>query len=124
MKKLFYVIIPLLAAFVAASCVDEEEFSDSPEGNFEALWKIMDERYCFFGYKADEYGLDWNEVRARYSLQVDERMNDDQLFEVLGNMLGELRDGHVNLYSPFDNATVSATATLTRCFITSLRARD
>ena len=71
MKKLFYVIIPLLAAFVAASCVDEEEFSDSPEGNFEALWKIMDERYCFFGYKADEYGLDWNEVRARYSLQVD-----------------------------------------------------
>lgn len=76
MKKLFYVIIPLLAAFVAASCVDEEEFPDSPEGNFEALWKIMDEHYCFFGYKADEYGLDWNEVRARYSLQVDERMND------------------------------------------------
>ena len=75
MKKLFYVIIPLLAAFVAASCVDEEEFSDSPEGNFEALWKIMDERYCFFGYKADEYGLDWNEVRARYSLQVDETAN-------------------------------------------------
>ena len=31
-------------------------------------------------------------------------MTDDWLFEVLGNMLGELRDGHVNMYAPFDNA--------------------
>ena len=104
MKKFFCIIIPLFSVLAAASCVDEEEFGDSAEGNFEALWKIMDERYCFFGYKADEYGLDWNEVRARYGRQVDDMMTSDQLFEVLGNMLGELRDGHVNLYSPFDNA--------------------
>ena len=104
MKKFFCIIIPLFSVLAVASCVDEEEFSDSAEGNFEALWKIMDERYCFFGYKADEYGLDWNEVRARYGRQVDDMMTSDQLFEVLGNMLGELRDGHVNLYSPFDNA--------------------
>jgi len=31
-------------------------------------------------------------------------MSDDQLFEVLGNMLGELRDGHVNMYSAWDVA--------------------
>jgi len=31
-------------------------------------------------------------------------MSDEQLFEVLGNMLGELRDGHVNMYSGFDVA--------------------
>lgn len=104
MKKFFCIIIPLFSVLAVASCVDEEEFGDSAEGNFEALWKIMDERYCFFGYKADEYGLDWNEVRARYGRQVDDMMTSDQLFEVLGNMLGELRDGHVNLYSPFDNA--------------------
>lgn len=104
MKRLFYVLLPLLSLACMSSCVDEEEFSDDPNGNFEALWKIMDEHYCFFNYKAEEYGLDWNEVRARYSRQVDSRMTGDQLFEVLGNMLGELRDGHVNLYSPFDNA--------------------
>ena len=31
-------------------------------------------------------------------------MTEAQLFEVLGNMLAELRDGHVNLYSSFDVA--------------------
>lgn len=31
-------------------------------------------------------------------------MNDEQLFEVLGNMLGELRDGHVNMYASFNSA--------------------
>ncbi len=86
------------------SCIDEEEISNSPEGNFEALWKIMDEHYCFFDYKKEAYGLDWDEVRLRYSRQIDETMTSNQLFEVLGNMLGELRDGHVNMYASFDQS--------------------
>lgn len=104
MRKFFYAILPLFAALVTVSCIDEEEFSDSPEGNFEALWKIMDEHYCFFEYKNEAYGLDWNQVYLKYSRQIDDGMSSDQLFEVMGNMLSELRDGHVNLYSPFDNA--------------------
>ncbi|CCY64376.1 peptidase S41 family [Prevotella sp. CAG:1124] len=97
-------MIPLLLALAQASCVEEEEYADNPEGNFEALWKIMDEHYCFFDYKNEEYGLDWNQVYLKYSQQIDQGMTDDQLFEVLGNMLAELRDGHVNMYSQFDNA--------------------
>lgn len=104
MRKLYLLIIPLFALFVSTSCVDEEQFADTPEGNFTALWKAVDEHYCFFDYKAREYGLDWNEVRSRYSRQVDRGMTDGQLFEVLGNMLGELRDGHVNMYAPFDQS--------------------
>lgn len=104
MKKLLYVIIPLILGLVQTSCVDEEEYADNPEGNFEALWKIMDEHYCFFDYKNEAYGLDWNQMYLKYSQQIDQGMTDDQLFEVLGNMLAELRDGHVNMYSPFDNA--------------------
>ena len=84
------------------SCIDEEEYADSPRGNFEALWRIMDEHYCFFDYKHEAYGLDWDEVYERYSRQVDDGMTEAQMFEVLGNMLGELRDGHVNMYAPFD----------------------
>lgn len=104
MKKFLYAMIPLLLALAQTSCVDEEEYADNPKGNFEALWKIMDEHYCFFDYKNEEYGLDWNQVYLKYSQQIDQGMTDDQLFEVLGNMLAELRDGHVNMYSPFDNA--------------------
>lgn len=90
------------AALSLTSCIDEEEYADTPMGNFEALWSIIDKKYCFFDYKKEAYGLDWDEVYARYSIQVNEQMNDEQLFEVLGNMLGELRDGHVNMYASFD----------------------
>jgi len=104
MKKLFPFLMPLLLSIFTVSCVDEEEFADSPEGNFAALWKIVDEHYCFFDYKAEQLGLDWQEVRTRYSKQVNDGMTEAQLFEVLANMLGELRDGHVNMYASFDQA--------------------
>ncbi len=90
-------LLPLL--FI--SCVEEEQFSNSPEGNFEALWKIMDEHYCFFDYKREQLGVDWQEVYSRYKPQV-KAADTEQLFEVLCNMIGELKDGHVNLSSGFN----------------------
>ncbi len=104
MRRVLNFLLPLIVALAAVSCVDEEEYSDDPRGNFEALWKIINEHYCFFDYKNSEYGLDWNEVYARYSRQIDGSMTSTQLFEVLGNMLGELRDGHVNMYASFDQS--------------------
>ena len=91
----------LLALFFLCSlsaCVDEDEYTDTPSGNFEALWRILDEHYCFF----EEKGIDWNEVHARYAPQFHANMTTTQQFEVLCNMLAELKDGHVNLYSSFD----------------------
>ena len=84
------------------SCVDEGEHDDTPTGNFEALWQMMDQRYCFFDYKQHEYGLDWQAVYDKYKVRVSDKMNESQLFEVLCDMLGELRDGHVNLSSSMD----------------------
>lgn len=84
------------------SCIDEVERDNTPTGNFEALWQIMDEHYCFFDYKQHEYGLDWNEVYQKYKARVNDNMNEDQLFEVLRDMLSELRDGHVNLTYSMD----------------------
>lgn len=101
MKK--YILLIFATAFVTlSSCVDEDEQPNTPQGNFEALWKIIDERYCFFDYKAHEYGLDWNEVYNKYKVRVTSTMNDEQLQEVLGDMLAELRDGHVNLSTTAD----------------------
>ena len=91
-----------LFMMLLASCVDEDEHPNTPQGNFEALWKIMDERYCFFDYKSHEYGLDWNEVYNKYKVRVTSTMTDAQLQEVLSDMLAELRDGHVNLSTTAD----------------------
>ncbi len=104
MKRLLPFFLAFFMSFAFSSCVDEEEFDDTPTGNFEALWKIIDERYCFFDYKSQEYGLDWNAVHAKYRVRVNDRMGDDQLFEVMADMLAELRDGHVNLSRAADFA--------------------
>lgn len=99
MKKLVIILISLVTL---ASCVDEAERADTPQSNFEALWQIIDERYCFFEYKKQEYGLDWQDVYQKYKVRVNDQMRETQLFEVLCDMLAELRDGHVNLSSGYD----------------------
>lgn len=83
-------ILPLLS-----SCIREEEFNNSPQGNFEALWKIIDEQYCFLDYKQ----IDWDAIHDKYQPLITSNMGNDGLFQVLDSMLAELKDGHVNLYS-------------------------
>ena len=100
-----HIVWSILIAFhlpLFISCIDEEQYDNTPQGNFEALWKIIDERYCFFDYKQKEYGLDWNDVYNKYKVRAKEDISRDQLFEVLTDMLAELRDGHVNLSTAFD----------------------
>ena len=92
----------LFTFLLLSSCVDEEQYDDTPTGNFEALWKIMDEHYCFFEYKKQAYGLDWQQVYNKYKVRVNNNMTTKQLFEVLSDMLSELRDGHVNLMAAHD----------------------
>ena len=101
MRKFLLPVISLLLAISMAGCVDEDSFDDTPQGNFEALWKIMDEHYCFFDYKEQTLGVDWTEVYNRYKPMVN-GADTEQLFEVLSAMLAELKDGHVNLSSGFD----------------------
>ena len=45
-KTLRQFLVCLVCCGIAATltaCVDEDEFPDTPQGNFEALWKIIDE---------------------------------------------------------------------------------
>ena len=100
--KLVNLVILVILGSLVVSCVDEEEFDDTPQGNMEALWKIIDEHYCFLDYKQQEYGLDWDRVHEKYKARVKGSLTQKQLFEVLCDMLSELRDGHVNLNAAHD----------------------
>ena len=95
MKK---ILVYLVSLVLLASCVDEVEHENTPTGNFEALWEIMDEHYCFFSYKQ----IDWQAVYNKYKVRVSDKMSENQLFEVCCDMLSELRDGHVNLSYSMD----------------------
>ena len=101
-RHIVWVTLFIFHFSLITSCIDEDEHDDTPQGNFEALWKIIDEHYCFFVYKQHEYGLDWNDVYNKYKVRAREGLNREQLFEVLTDMLAELRDGHVNLAAAFD----------------------
>ena len=105
LNRLHTVALMLCAIFMVTmftSCIDEDEQPNTPTGNFEALWRIIDQHYCFFDYKQQQYGLDWQEVYVKYKERVSDRMTDRQLFEVMTDMLSELRDGHVNLGASYD----------------------
>lgn len=86
--------------FLFTSCIRGEEFENTPQGNFEALWRIIDEQYCYLDYK----GVDWDAVRSDYQSYIHPDMDNFRLFEVLSEMLMELKDGHVALRSDYDVA--------------------
>ncbi len=100
MKRFLYIIGIAITFLLPAGCVDEEMQDNTPQGNFEALWKIIDQQYCFLDYK----GIDWDSVHTTYSQRIAPNMSQKQLFEVLTDMLSELQDGHVNLYTAGDIA--------------------
>lgn len=103
MKMLFRLSLWLMLLLPFASCLDEESLEQDNDfmGNFEACWQVMDEHYCFFAEK----NVDWDAVHRTYLPYFrDSVENQYQEFSLLAKMLSEVRDGHVNLYSPFNTA--------------------
>ena len=92
----------ILACLVLAACVGEEQYDNTPTGNLDALWSIIDRNYCFLTYKEEQLGFNWAQVRYEYRRRLNDKMSRAQLFEVLTDMLSTLRDGHVNLYAAHD----------------------
>lgn len=94
--------ILLFAVILFSSCeklfFNEDQASTDPYVNFDYLWDQIDKKYSYFEFK----NLDWNQVKEHYRAQIHENMSEEQLFEVLGNMMDELRDDHSNLIAPFN----------------------
>lgn len=101
-RHILSLLLLVLSLAGLTACVTEDVENNDPQGNFNALWTTLDQHYCFFSYKNEEYGLDWNAVRSKYGAMISANMTTKQLFEVLSNMTYELRDGHVNLSASHD----------------------
>lgn len=92
--------LSLILGIVTASCHKIENPANDPIGNFEALWTILDEHYCFFAEK----DVNWEAVHAKYRPRISDEMTSEELFNVCSDMLDELRDGHTNLISSFNTS--------------------
>lgn len=89
-----------LMTVLLTGCHPIEEFENNNVGNFEALWAVIDQHYCFL----DEKGVDWDAVYEKYKPQVNSTLGRQDLFIILADMLDELKDGHVNLSAPFETS--------------------
>jgi hypothetical protein len=74
------------------------EAIDNPQENFDALWESFYLRYANFDLK----GVDWNQMRTKYSQQLSPETTNRQLFKISCAMLQELNDGHVSLEADFE----------------------
>lgn len=87
-----------MICLLLSGCEKADEAIHTSRENFDTLWKIIDEHYCFFEYKQ----IDWDEVYQKYSPQVSDTLDQFSLFNLFGEMLAELKDGHTNLISSFN----------------------
>jgi hypothetical protein len=99
MKHLIYALAITLCCALSA-CHDIEEYDNSAEGNFEQLWTLVDQHYCFF----NEKNIDWDSIHTVYHSRLESVKSSSSLFDLFTDMLAELKDGHVNLSSSFNTS--------------------
>lgn len=92
----------ILILFLLLSCdgliLEGDMATRDPRTNFDYLWTEVDQKYAYFELK----GIDWDEIYDIYSPRVSSRISGDSLFRVMGAMMDELKDDHVNLISDFN----------------------
>lgn len=93
-------LLVLLLTLALSSCSKRVDLDNTPRGNMEALWKMIDEHYCFFEYKR----VDWDSVHAVFMPRVQNTIGSVSLLKLMDEMLDLLQDGHVNVYASFDVA--------------------
>lgn len=98
MKKTFASLcVPIIIGL--SSCIPQSPIETDQIANFEALWTVIDERYCFL----EEKDVDWDMIHTTYLNKLkEEEYSALGFFNLMSEMLDELKDGHVNLYSDFD----------------------
>lgn len=68
------------------------------EAAFDHAWHLVNDRF----YEASFNGVDWEAVRLRYLPQLERVRSDAGFYNLLGRMVGELRDSHTRIYTPRD----------------------
>lgn len=90
-----------LAVFLLSACerlVIDPGKSNEPVKNFDRLWQKVKDHYPYFSFK----GANWDSLYGQYRPRINEGTSDAELFQVITAMLGQLKDGHISVYTPDD----------------------
>ncbi|GAD06872.1 S41 family peptidase [Porphyromonas crevioricanis] len=91
----------VLLSCLFVGCSTEDDYTADPKRNFRALWEILDKGYCYFDLKLPQDST-WEDLYEKHIQQVRPDMTTDELFRKMSDLIRELRDGHVNIITPFD----------------------
>lgn len=102
-RSIYSTLTALAAAavmLVTPSCHSIDNYDNTVNDNFQLLWELFDEHYCFFREK----GVDWDSVYNVYRPRALACRTQAELFNTCADMVNELRDGHVNIASAFNTS--------------------
>ena len=98
MKKILSLLV---FALMFGACEKYETFVEVDNDymrNFDVAWNLINENYCFLGYK----NIDWDKVYDEYKPRVENAKNDFEFFDIMCDFVDVLRDGHSAIISKFD----------------------
>lgn len=104
MKKI--IISAVLAILTISACEKHDSIKEVDKDfvrNYEYFWNLVNENYCFLGsiYNNDK-NVDWKAVYDKWMPIVEKDVQDEyELFNIIGNSLNVLRDGHIWMISDF-----------------------
>jgi carboxyl-terminal processing protease len=93
--KLFklFLMLSLFGIFSCDTVLLEPDVENTPQTNFEALWKDFDAHYGLFLVKK----LDWNLSYQTYKPRISATSTNEELYQVFTEMLKPLNDNHIRL---------------------------
>jgi hypothetical protein len=94
-------LLLVTAAILLTSChkaLVQEAAQNTPQQNFEALWKGYSDYYGLFAVR----GVNWDSLYRVYQPQVTDNTNNVQLYNLLSNLITPLNDIHVFLQPTTD----------------------
>lgn len=103
MRSFRYAQFILILMALISSCefiIKPNDPQQRPSDLFEHLWTDIHNRYTFF----EEKQIDWQAVKDQYRTKIHDALTPHELFDILGDMLAELEDGHVNIRSTFNRS--------------------
>ncbi len=96
------VFILIIVAFSGCSeLFINPDIPTEPVEIFNLVWNEFDRYYPFFIDKQ----VDWDSIYTVYSPRINNDLNSQQLFQIISEMLALLRDGHVNVYTPYGTSS-------------------
>ncbi len=102
----FKIVILFLVAIVFVGC-EEVLIGNIPENtarnNFDILCKTFDENYAQFEVKC----INWDSLYNVYSVKINDKTSDDELWNIMSDLILHLNDGHVNIYNRDFSKTLS-----------------